>query len=150
MKHSKYLVKMGCFTLLAMLSSTVFAEMYKWVDENGEVHYSDRQPPADVETETIKPPPTVDVEQAKKELEARQNKFKTEESEKPAEEEKVTEEELAVKKKNCELGKDKLQRLQDNPRVYSEAEDGTRTRLGEDERQARIKQAQDMIKKNCN
>ena len=150
MKHSKYLRQISCFALLSMLSATVFAEMYKWVDENGEVHYSDKQPAAEVETETIKPPPEADVEQARKELEARQSRYKTEESEKPAEEEKVSEEELAVKKRNCELGRDKLQRLVDNPRVYSTAEDGSRTRLGEDERQARIKEAREMIKTNCN
>jgi Domain of unknown function (DUF4124) len=39
-----------CLALPAM------AQMYKWVDANGEVHYSDRPPPSNVKTETLQMP----------------------------------------------------------------------------------------------
>jgi len=39
-----------CLALPAM------AQMYKWVDANGEVHYSDRPPPSNVKTETLRMP----------------------------------------------------------------------------------------------
>lgn len=138
-----------CFSLLACFSLTTSAAMYKWVDEDGNVHYSEKPPPGDIEVQTIKPPPKVDSEKANQALQEQLDQLKALEEGKEPKEQAVTEEELAVKKHNCELGKDKLQRLQDNPRVYTEAEDGTRTRLGEEEREARIQEAQQMIKDNC-
>jgi Domain of unknown function (DUF4124) len=39
-----------CLALPAM------AQMYKWVDANGEMHYSDRPPPSNVKTETLQMP----------------------------------------------------------------------------------------------
>jgi hypothetical protein len=52
------------YTLMTLLfiSSTSYAEIYKWVDENGKVHYSDKKPDEDklkVEQFEIKPPPKV-------------------------------------------------------------------------------------------
>ena len=32
------------------------AQMYKWVDSNGGVHYSDKPPPGNVKTEGLRPP----------------------------------------------------------------------------------------------
>lgn len=32
------------------------AQMYKWVDSNGQVHYSDKPPPSNVKTEELRPP----------------------------------------------------------------------------------------------
>lgn len=32
------------------------AQMYKWVDSNGGVHYSDKPPPSNVKTEELRPP----------------------------------------------------------------------------------------------
>jgi len=44
-----------CFSL----SGVAFAEMYKWVDENGKIHYTDKDPALDnknpVATEVIQP-----------------------------------------------------------------------------------------------
>ena len=31
------------------------AQMYKWVDSNGQVHYSDKPPPSNVKTEELRP-----------------------------------------------------------------------------------------------
>lgn len=33
------------------------AQMYKWVDANGKVQYSDKPPPGNVKTEKLRPPP---------------------------------------------------------------------------------------------
>lgn len=33
------------------------AQMYKWVDSNGKVHYSDKPPPSNIKTEKLRAPP---------------------------------------------------------------------------------------------
>lgn len=51
----KYLV-----ILLVLSASNVFAALNKWVDEKGNVHYSDQTPPANVKKTTLRfpaPPP---------------------------------------------------------------------------------------------
>lgn len=42
--------------ILATLSGLVSAEIYRWTDTNGQVHFGER-PPADVQAESVKPPP---------------------------------------------------------------------------------------------
>lgn len=53
----KYLV-----ILLVLSTSNVFAALNKWVDEKGNVHYSDQTPPANVKKTTLRfPPPPVSL-----------------------------------------------------------------------------------------
>jgi len=51
-KSSSLRTALVCLTLLA-LPATASAGVYKWVDENGKVHFGDR-PPADAEKQEIK------------------------------------------------------------------------------------------------
>lgn len=39
----------------------VSAQMYKWVDSNGQVHYTDKPPPGNIKTEKLRPPPPAPV-----------------------------------------------------------------------------------------
>lgn len=43
--------------LCLALPLTAFAQMYKWVDANGKVHYSDKPPPSNVKTEKLREAP---------------------------------------------------------------------------------------------
>lgn len=128
-----------------------YAEMYKWVDADGQVHYSQKPPAGDVEVTTVKPPPKVDTEKALKELEERENMLKgiDEERNKKAEEQNISQEEQATKQKNCELARDKLSRVINNPRVYSKDKDGNRYKIAEEERQEKITQARKEINEYC-
>ena len=76
---------------LAALTPRAMAEMYKWVDENGRVQYTQERPPPGIKGDTIKPPPPVDSEAAAKQLEAREELLKDarEGREKTAEDAKV-------------------------------------------------------------
>ena len=136
--------------LLYFVAGHCYAAMYKWVDEEGNTHYSEKPPVEDVEVETIKPPPKVDSERALKELEEQEkqiNKF-NEGQAKQAEEQADADKKAEIQKKNCDLARDKLARVNANPRVYTgEGED--RRRIGEDERQAKIAEANKMIKEFC-
>ena len=55
----------GVLMALVLLPSALVADMYKWVDENGKVHYSDSSPPGkkakklDLKINSISGPPVV-------------------------------------------------------------------------------------------
>ena len=55
--------------VLATVGGPAAATMYKWVDANGRVVYSDQPPPANVKSEIVKPPPPPDNPRAAQELE---------------------------------------------------------------------------------
>ena len=78
-----------------------YAEMYKWVDADGQAHYSEKPPAGDVKVTTIKAPPKVDTEKALKELEEHENKHKgiDEERKQKAEEQGLAKEGQDVKEK---------------------------------------------------
>jgi len=141
------LIRLG---LMCFVAGNAFAAMYKWVDEEGNTHYSERPPPG-IETETIKPPPKVDTERALKDLEERKNKFNESEETrvKKAEDQEIRGEEVAMNKRNCELARDKLAKANEQTRVYAQEKDGTRRRITEEERQERIAAAQKDIAEFC-
>jgi len=139
---------------LVILGSTAgicYAEMYKWVDADGQTHYSEKPPAGDIEVSTIKPPPKVDTEKALKELEERKNRLKDieENRNEKAEEQSAAQEEQAGNQANCDLARDKLSRVINNPRVYSKDEDGNRYKIAEEERQAKIAEARKLISEYC-
>ncbi len=142
------LIRLG---LMCFVAGNAFAAMYKWVDEDGNTHYSERPPPGDIETQTIKPPPKVDTERALKELEERENKFNEMQKTrtKKAEDHEIRTEEVAMNKRNCELARDKLAKANEQTRVYAQEKDGTRRRITEEERQERIAAAQKDIAGFC-
>lgn len=139
------------YVLAYLVSSLALAGTYKWVDEEGNVQYTQTPPPAGIAAETIKPPPKVDTEKAVKELEAqeeeaaklRQNRLDE------AEKEAQANQELELQKKNCEMARARLASYE-QPMVKFVQEDGTRVRATEEERQAEIAKSQEMIKEWCN
>jgi len=55
-------------SLAIVLSAALFADMYKWVDEEGQTHYGDK-PPAGTKFETLRSLPPVSSEKAAKQRE---------------------------------------------------------------------------------
>jgi len=133
-----------------LMSGHALAVTYKWVDEEGNVQYTQTPPPAGIEAETIKPPPKVDTEKAVKGLQAqeekatklRQNRLDT------AKKEEEVKQELELQKKNCEMARARLASYE-QPMVKFVQEDGSRVRATEEERQAEIAKSQEMIKEWC-
>ncbi len=133
------------------LSLSANAKMYKWVDEDGQVQYSQSPPNSDVKVEEIKPPGKVDTESAQKQLEAqkdRANAF----SEKRIEAENETkkaEAEAEQKLKQCEQARARLKSFQ-RPRVNLLDEDGNRVRAKEEDRLKGLEDAKKYLSDNCN
>ena len=144
---------MGGITLIliSLVSAHAFAAMYKWVDEDGNVQYTQTPPPAGIQAETIKPPPQVDTGAALKELEAQQEKANElrETRLESAEKEAQANQDMELRRKNCEMARARLASYE-QPMVKFVQEDGSRVRATEEERQAEIAKSQDMIKEWCN
>ena len=146
-------------SLLFVFAGHVSAEVYKWVDKNGKVQYSD-QPPLSGEAKKLKKktndtgnvaPVTGGAAKpgasaADLELEFRKRKMQKEDAEKKQEAEKDTEEK---NKGYCNNLRGELQAHKDGIRIVQYNERGERLALGDNERaqsQARLKQR---IAKEC-
>jgi len=149
-KTIKYYLGATPLIVACLMPVHVLAGMYKWVDEGGNVQYTQTPPPAGIEAETIKPPPKVDTDAALKELEAQQGKA-TELREsrlEKAEQANQAQQELELRKKNCEMARARLASYE-QPMVKFVQEDGTKVRATEEERQTEIAKSQEMIKEWC-
>lgn len=134
----------------ALCGGIASAEIYKWVDENGVTQFTERQPEAEV------PVATVNVNHSKaKEARAtwqeREADFEEREetASKAAAERAQAQADAAAKRANCEAARKRATSLQ-RPRINEVQEDGTRVRIGEDQRQAEIRKANEAIAEFCN
>jgi hypothetical protein len=135
--------------VLLLLAGAAPAKLYKWVDEQGNVTYSERKPP-DKAAEEIKliGVPAVTREQARERLDELGGKAET--AAKDREFKKTATAEAAERearmKKNCETAQQNLRVLQTASRVKSE--DGQF--MNDEQRAARLKATQKEIADNCN
>ncbi|MCY1295670.1 hypothetical protein D9M68_197940 [compost metagenome] len=139
--------------LLALSTSAMASQVYKWVDAQGVTHFG-AQPPegqqaTSVNTSVPKPRPSLprlDSEQPEP-----SPPTSTPVGDQKAIDEKVKADvatQEAERRKYCETVRTNLAQLQNNPRLRAEV-DGEMRRLSEEERQSRIKDAEKAISENC-
>lgn len=145
------------FLCLFLFTPIVHANIYKWIDEDGQTHFSQHRPPVDQPAEVTKKPspPATGPETAQQELDTL-IKQQQEAAERQAEREKQQRLEAEKAKRaeqrqqNCRTAQHNLQQYQNNPgRRFIDSE-GNVTRLGEEKRQEMIKQSQQAIDQFCN
>ena len=146
---------------LSTLSAISQADgIYKWEDENGVVHFGS-QPPQKEGVEVVKKPRS----ERMKQWQAEQAALKA--AEEPASEEKavaakpepeqqpeqqdeaLTKAQQAVRAQRCRIAQGNLKELTTHSRVRELGDDGRMRVLPEEERQARIVQAQQTMQENC-
>ncbi len=126
--------------------------MYKWVDENGRVVYSDQPPPANVKSEIVKPPPppanpNAAKELADKELEIKQRDKKRAEEAQAAEKARADAER---RRENCVQARGQLQALQQKGEASSATTKRARRHLPRrDARREAIERQQQAVRENC-
>lgn len=146
---------LGMLILPLLLTGESSAEIYKWVDAEGNVHYAQQRPnDADAERLDIQQEPTTTFRSGT-------NKpVKTEEtardSEQPAEEPAAQEEkkvETPAEKKQrlaaCAKARKALTTMKSVGRIRSKDADGNYSYLSQQQKEAKMKQARDLIKKYC-
>jgi len=138
-----------------LLTLAAPAEIYKWVDEEGNVHYGEKSPNTTtnkaVETIKIKDDLVTGDTQRANEVLKKKSKSLDENRKKRKKEKKDTlakKEELAKKKKLCKQAKELLAGYQ-MPRV-AHVEGDEYTWLDEEQKQVKIKETKALAKKACN
>ena len=144
-------------TLLTLTSFSVSADkIYRWVDENGVVNYT-QQKPRDKEAEAIAT--DAGSSRAVKQSSAPVTSASTGEPLSPEQEkmleglraaERARQDEIAkIKEQNCQQSRDVLARLTLKNRIRVRGPDGEYTVMPEEERQERISEAQENIVRYC-
>ena len=147
--------------LLAIFMLTSFnalADLNKWVDENGKVHYSDTPPPSNVKvkklhegTDSSQGGTAGNAAPPEKTLAEKEADLKKAEKDKQDAAAKAAKEQAAAdtQKANCENAKSNLAGLQAGGRMVEYNDKGERNYMDDAERQRRIDQAQQEISTNC-
>ncbi len=142
---------------LSLFSLTAQAELHKWVDADGKVHYSDTVPPevgkaqavpnfagkAQVEAPAQYSPKSV------AEREAELKKTKQEKAE-AAEKQAQKDAEAATKKQNCAAAQENLRTLEAGGRIVTYDANGERTYLDDAAREQRLTEARKSVSTYCN
>ena len=128
-------------------------QIYKWTDEDGNVHFGDTPHGEDSERVAIQSRRTdsarVDAE-IRSRSEAAAKKAEEEGAQQPA---GPTQEELearlAERKKKCDSYREKLQRFVQSRRIYREDENGERVYLSEEEMQEAREKVENQVQEYC-
>jgi hypothetical protein len=132
-------------------AGAVATEVYKWVDENGKVHYGDR--PAGSQSEKVEvkaTPPTQDHDAPARE--ERTRKLLDQLSDERAEQEKQQAEraeEAAKRKQECALAKKRLENYRNAGYLYKKDKNAERQILSNEERAAAEAEAQKIVDQWC-
>ncbi|MEO6024910.1 MAG: DUF4124 domain-containing protein [Burkholderiales bacterium] len=149
---------MGFFLLTAATVAT--ADVYKWVDKDGKVHYSDQPTTADAKKLGAKSRDAVSATRANsdgtaakapasiadQEMEFRKRKMEKEESEKKA---LVAEQDAKKKLSYCNNLRGELQSYDDGVRIVRHSDKGERIFLDDAERAKSKTHAQERFTKEC-
>lgn len=133
--------------LLALCTSAMAGQIYKWVDDQGVTHFG-AQPPQGLEATSINtatPPPRAPAPTPAATPAA-------DDAQQKAIDDKVKDQvakQEAERKKYCENARTNLAQLENNPRLRIEGDNGELRRIGEDERQQRITELKKSIDETC-
>ncbi|GAB2525949.1 DUF4124 domain-containing protein [Microbulbifer agarilyticus] len=152
-------------SLFLGLMATAHADgIYKWVDENGVVHFGS-QPPQNGQVEVVKAPKSERYRQWQNEQQTLQANSQLTTEAKPEEtpatapaqtaqtdqgqQEQLDQAEMAARAQRCQSAQRRLQELEARSRVREVDASGNYRVLGEEERQQRIQQTREILLNNC-
>ena len=144
-------------TLILSASSAALAgDIYKWVDEDGNVHYGDK-PVATQSTQLerldIDSKPTDNVQITAQTQARAQARTERRDAEAAAAAEGPSADELQAqadeRRQQCETSRSNMQRMVTSRRLYKEDESGARVSLDESEMQATRQRVEDEISEFC-
>ena len=147
------IISIGTFTMWAP-QSVAQEKIYRWVDDNGVVHFGDRLPEqADVEMISIpqsQPQPSVGSAPVnQEETQDPKPNIAQQLRDERAEARREKEAEAKVTAKSCEKAREVVSQLEPSPRVNVTHEDGTVTRMDDNDRLETLGKAKTFIAENC-
>ena len=134
-------------------AAAVAGEIYKWTDENGNVHYEDRPTGEDVERVAVASSNTnsssvrasIDARRARQAAREDANEKRDEEERRAAELAQIT----AEREQKCEESRSRMERYLQARRLYREDENGERVYLDDEEVMESRNRAQEDIQAYC-
>ena len=149
----KHLFSMIALAVLAISLAPLQAQMYRYVDESGQVIYTQFKPADHDQVDTVKPPPPPpsSAEASRKALTesiAREQDKKQDEEKQQVQQQQVLDEKTR-NQKNCDAARNNLKVLQEASSYQRIMRDGQEVKFDDKQRQMEIRKAQDMIKKSC-
>ncbi len=137
--------------LLLLICTPLQAAVHRWVDENGNVHYSDRAP-AKQKTQQITIQPRSAPDPATLERLRRQGEgvASAQTSRQEQKEQRVAEEKSDNQAKaRCKSAKERLKTLETVGRIFTYDDNLERTFIDDKQRKERLKSARENIKQQC-
>jgi hypothetical protein len=151
-------IAMGKFLLIfLMLASTnTFAAISKWVDDQGQVHYSDQPPPPGKQPKTLRedadtPDSASSGASATKTLAEHEAELKKDKAEKQSAADKAAQLKAAedTLKANCANAQQNLRSLESGMRIMEVDANGQRYYIDDAQRQQRIAKTKQDISNSC-
>lgn len=139
------------FMMLLFLSSVVHAEIYKWTDDKGNIHYGDK-PVTNSKEMDISEEPSQNQAVSKSERDERRKKLlESFDVDRQKKKEKSAENRKNKKQRDAQCGhaKDRLRRYKTASSLYDVDKHGKRTTLSGDVHKKAIKDLQKKIRKYC-
>lgn len=147
--------------LLMLSSASAFAELNKWFDENGKVHYSDQAPPANIKAKTLRSASVIPTSAsgiaatsapaAAKTVAEREAEWKKAQQEKKDAADKSAKEQARKEesKTNCATAQQNLRTFQAGVPIAEIGANGEPSTLNDTQRQQRIAKAQQDVSNWC-
>jgi hypothetical protein len=147
--------KIACLVIVALsVSGMALAnDIYKWTDENGNVHYGDR-PSGDASEERVAiSSRATDPAEVQARVQSRYEARDAAERAAAAEPAGPSEEDLAAqaaeRRQKCDTYKARLQKFVTSRRLYKQDEDGERVYLDEEQTQAARERVENQVQEYC-
>lgn len=151
--------KAGSLLMLAaaMLTGSAAAEVYKWVDKAGNVHFGDQPPPGEKAVkENIRPPESIKSTPSAAPVKSpslleRDLEFKKRRSERLEGEKKQAEEakQKEARKAECERSRARLADVESGMQLFDYGKDGQRYYLDQEQRTKASNEARQRVEKDC-
>jgi Domain of unknown function (DUF4124) len=149
--------------LLMLASTNTFAAISKWVDAQGQVHYSDQPPPPEAKAETLRSASDTEgtagtsgvnatsAPAAPKTIAEREAELKKAQQAEQAAADKAAQKQAATEaiKANCATAQQNLRTLQEGIRMVEVDANGERSYLDDNQRQQRIAKTQQDVSNYC-
>jgi len=149
---SMQLSRLPLILVLAMASAFAMADVYKWVDGNGKVHYGDRPPAAGTDTHTMTLPaaPPRDADRGQRSLK-QQRLLDAFDAERAAQDQAAAESAAARQEalQRCEKASRELARLERANIVYTTNNSGERVYMSDEDRQKTTAEITRWLAEHC-
>lgn len=148
--HSIWPLAAAALLVMTPVESSL-ARLYKWVDENGNVTYSERKPPGQQAEEIKVRRAPVSPSQAEEQLETMKDKTDTQQKDRDFARTAGSEnqKEVEVFKKNCEIARQNRRVLENSSRIQGKDSAGNNYFLDSKEIQAKLEQTNKQIELYC-